>query len=101
MSPPSPPIIQVAYETKDLDFMSASVVQTYLQDRWLGADYIANALQVPGPGGGLEGERREEEEKEEGRRRRGVGGIGEDDWSGCLSTWKSSVGEPRQCTRCR
>ncbi|KAG2446346.1 hypothetical protein HXX76_000933 [Chlamydomonas incerta] len=40
--------LQVAYETKDLDFMSASVVQTYLQDRWLGADYIANALQDKG-----------------------------------------------------
>ncbi|KAG2433213.1 hypothetical protein HYH02_012754 [Chlamydomonas schloesseri] len=40
--------LQVAYETNDLEFMSASVVQTYLQDRWLGADYIANALQDKG-----------------------------------------------------
>ncbi|KXZ43689.1 hypothetical protein GPECTOR_83g301 [Gonium pectorale] len=36
--------LQVAYETKDLEFMSASVVQGYLQDRWLGSGYIANCL---------------------------------------------------------
>ncbi|KAG2444731.1 hypothetical protein HXX76_001475 [Chlamydomonas incerta] len=40
--------LQVAYETTDLDFMSTGIVQSFLQEKWLGADYIANALQDRG-----------------------------------------------------
>ncbi|PNH05304.1 Short transient receptor potential channel 2, partial [Tetrabaena socialis] len=40
--------LQIAYDTNDLGFMSASVVQGYLQDLWLGAEYIGNALQEAG-----------------------------------------------------
>ncbi|KAG2448990.1 hypothetical protein HYH02_005744 [Chlamydomonas schloesseri] len=40
--------LQLAYETTDLDFMSTGIVQSFLQEKWLGADYIANALQDRG-----------------------------------------------------
>ena len=39
---------QVAYDANDLEFMAAPVVQGYLQDRWLGPDYILLALQEKG-----------------------------------------------------
>ncbi|KAG2453180.1 hypothetical protein HYH02_002504 [Chlamydomonas schloesseri] len=40
--------LQVAYDANDLEFMAAPVVQGYLQDRWLGPDYILLALQEKG-----------------------------------------------------
>eukprot|EP00198_Chlamydomonas_reinhardtii_P008135 XP_001697472.1 predicted protein [Chlamydomonas reinhardtii] len=46
--------LDLACETKDVDFVSTSVVQGYLQRWWVGVDYTATALQVTMAFGGWE-----------------------------------------------